>query len=158
MKETLYFAQKGIILNKSRDAILTSKFLNPKFNRGKLLHKLCLPGGKAEFDEDLLEAFKREIFEETGIITNPIQPIHRASWFVQKSDETQRIIAVFIVGIEVGGELKMQITQENDSVMAVPKWINLDQVYPADFVEDETPAIEKFLAFQNTNPFLIENS
>ncbi|MFW5719637.1 MAG: NUDIX domain-containing protein [Candidatus Dojkabacteria bacterium] len=72
MKEILRIAQKGLILNTSKDAILVIKYLESIFIPDKVKGRIGLPGGQIEFGEEPDSAFVREVQEETGITITPL--------------------------------------------------------------------------------------
>jgi len=54
----------GVIYNVTKDKILISKRSNNQYLAGYWE----FPGGKVEYNEDVITALKRELFEELGVI------------------------------------------------------------------------------------------
>jgi len=141
----LTFAQKGIILNKKLDQILVSKFLDSKFLPDKLNNKLCLPGGRINFGEDLDKGFIREVKEETGIIIKPLSPFYVWSWKYKIGDDDQQIVAVARLAIYSSGKLLTKKKKESETTIDKPRWIFLNNLELDLFVWDERDIIRKFI-------------
>lgn len=86
-KMTQRIAQKGVILNKTKDSLLLIKYESNKYQSQKLAGKLGLPGGQMEFGEQPDESFIREIKEETGMLIKPLEPFYIWTWIYQKGSE-----------------------------------------------------------------------
>jgi 8-oxo-dGTP pyrophosphatase MutT (NUDIX family) len=76
-------AQKGFILDPERNHLLTIRYKHAPF-MPKLDGKYGLPGGQIDFGEKPDDALKREIIEETGIITVISIPFYIFTWTYQK--------------------------------------------------------------------------
>ena len=145
-QQIIRFAQKGLILNKSRNKLLVIRYLKSTYLPEKLENKLALPGGQMDFGEQPDESFIREIREETGIRVHPAEVIYTWTWVYTKGDVIKQIIANARIGIENGGKLLTQNRVESEVTISKPFWIDLNSIAIDDFVMDERPAIEQLLA------------
>jgi len=67
----------GIMVLKNRKVLLGKRHPDPE-KASSLLHgegTWTMPGGKLDFGEDLIEAAKREVFEETGLKAKDLKVI-----------------------------------------------------------------------------------
>ena len=79
-----------------------------------------LPGGTVEFGEDPMEALKREISEETGLIVDIDRPIYLYSQVLK--EERHQIWIIYECEFK-GGEIKLNPEEHNEY-----KWVNFDEV------------------------------
>ena len=120
----MFFAQKGVIVNKKGELLL-SKYSYSKYQKKKLNGKLCLPGGKIRFGENIDESFKREVHEETGIIIKPGFPFYIFQFIYKKENIPTQIVVVVRYGIPAGGRLIKNLVNENESSIEYSKWYKL---------------------------------
>lgn len=103
-------AVKGIILNKENKILLLKR--SKKEDVFKELWDI--PGGKIDFGEDLKQALKREISEETGIKVEVLHPINTWSFFRDKN--------TYVVGITFfcrPSSTNVKISEEHEDY----KWV-----------------------------------
>jgi 8-oxo-dGTP pyrophosphatase MutT (NUDIX family) len=152
--EIISTAQKGIILNKSRNKILAIKYADSNYLPQKLNGKLALPGGKIEFSETPDKSFIREVLEETGITITPDLPFYIWSWTYNKDGDLQQIVAVARLGYYQKGKPLHKVLGEHELKIDGAQWINIKDIVISDFVIDEQPVIKKFLEYCKKNPFI----
>lgn len=152
MSTTMYAAQKGLILNKSRSKILVQKYNDAKFNSNKVKGKFGLPGGKMGFGEWPADGLKREIKEETGIDVNPIIPFYSWTWIYTKKGKKIQIVATAWLCYYKSGKIQKPVNEE-EVELDIAAWIDLKNLNILDFIVDERPALEKFFEYQKKNPF-----
>lgn len=84
-----------------------------------------IPGGKVHFGEQMLDALKREILEETNLHIETINHLCTFDEIVKDSGRNAAFHFVFIdyLAYPVGGELKAS------SDVTEAKWMTIDQIY-----------------------------
>lgn len=102
-------------------------------------------GGHVERGEDVLEAAKRELFEETGIADLPLQ--FCAQIMVDVTDALGVAIFVF------RGELNKY--NFKPSLEGSLSWVHLDALAAVPLVEDLPTLIPRIAAHQATSPIII---
>ena len=152
MKQILSFAQKGIILNKSKTKILVIKYSHSKYMPGKVASKLGLPGGKVEFKDEPDDAFTREVKEETGVTIKPGPPIYLWTWVYQKEKEEKQIVALARLGYFIQGKPTPSHNEKETTIESV-FWLPLNSLDTKAFIWDEEPALINFLEYRKKNPF-----
>lgn len=97
-----------------------------------------LPGGKIELGETILQASKREVFEETNIITKPIRPFTAidAIYYDNQNKIQYHYVIIYVFSLYEGNE----IIAKDDIIDA--KWIRVDEIERLTF-ESETAKIIK---------------
>lgn len=85
--------------------------------KGKEEGKITLPGGYRELGETLIEAAKREFYEETGMIVNNLK------LFKMYTKDEQRLI-----WITYKGKVEKQEFIENDEVSEVMYIKNINEI------------------------------
>jgi 8-oxo-dGTP pyrophosphatase MutT (NUDIX family) len=154
MKQQIHFAQKGLVLDKTKSKILVIKYSDAKYMASKLKNKLGLPGGKIEFEEQPDQSFINEVKEETGITIKPLLPFYTWTWIYQKENTQIQIVAIARLAHYQSGKLTIAEDQI-ESTIESSQWLNLKEIKLADFIIDEQPVIKKFLQYQRQNPFLL---
>ena len=95
-------AVAALIINQNKEIVLIRRGVEP----GKGLWSI--PGGAVELGETLIEALKREVKEETGLLIDPIELLDVVD--IIKKDENGRIIFHYVsvdyIAKVIGGELR----------------------------------------------------
>jgi 8-oxo-dGTP pyrophosphatase MutT (NUDIX family) len=150
MGKILYFAQKGLILDKTKKKLLVVKYDDAKYTP-QVKGKYGFPGGKLDFDEDNLDlSFVREVREETGITIKPGIPFFVYSWKYTRDEDLVRIVAVARLGEYKTGELAVEQKEEKETKLNLPEWLDINRIIVEDFVADEHLALKKFLEIYKT--------
>ncbi len=155
MNNVLAFAQKGFVLDNTRNQLLTIKYTNSKYLPDKLDGKLALPGGQIDFGENLDTSFIREVEEETGITITPSLPFYVFTWIYNKEDVQKQIIATARLAYYKHGTLREIPSEEKELKIESVQWISLKNINITDFVEDEQPIIKRYFEYSSQNPFTL---
>ena len=142
------FAQKGLIFNQEKTAILTGRYHKSKYLADKLNGKLFLPGGQVNFAEQPDTSFIREVREETGITIIPLQPLYVWTWIYQKGKDKKQIFGLARLGIYCRGKLNVKAKSESELEISCPFWLPIDEIKLEEFVFDEQPVIKNILAYR----------
>jgi 8-oxo-dGTP pyrophosphatase MutT (NUDIX family) len=142
------FAQKGIVFNKAKTAILTARYLKSKYAPEKLNGKLFLPGGQADFGEQPDASFIREVREESGITILPLQPVYIWTWIYTKGADTKQIFAVARLARYQSGKLHTKKQVEHEVEISKPFWLPIGKVKVTDFVFDEQPVLKNISIYR----------
>lgn len=145
MNKIIAFAQKGLILDKTKSKLLTIRYGSAKYTSEKVSGKLALPGGKLDFGETPDESFIREVKEETGVTIIPGNPLHIYSWTYTKDEDQVQIVALARIGFYKSGKLLSTSKEEKETIIESVQWVNLSDLNPENFIIDERPVIEKFM-------------
>jgi 8-oxo-dGTP diphosphatase len=78
------------------------------------------PGGKVENDEDIVDAAKREIFEEVDIVPEAPKHVGELEFFYGQEDEVDWLVHIFTADDYDG--------IEKESAEAVPKWFSVNRI------------------------------
>jgi len=127
-----------IVLNTGKDRIFLARRSKHSFNPDKW----CLPGGFIEYNENFLEAGKREILEETNLNVEIEGILNITSNFFNPQLHP---IVVTLLGVSSD----MDCTPDDD--VAELKWYKLDQKLPALAFEADEFIISRF----KKNPGLV---
>lgn len=122
------FLQKAIIVNPDK------KILALKRTAGDHDRSECwdLPGGTYELGEDVIDAIKREITEETSLAVRSLQPIHVASGVGSPNEfmSGENVFAVTYLCRDWSGEVK--ISDEHTEY----KWMTPEEFLTLNFGDD----------------------
>lgn len=146
MDKVLYFAQKGLILDKTRTKLLVIKYINAKYLPESLNNRYGLPGGKMDFGESIDKSFIREVKEETGITIIPDKPFDTFSWIYQKDNGKVQIVALVRIGYYKSGKILKVKRKEKESSIENVQWLNLDKIDLNEFIKDEAAIVKRFLS------------
>ncbi len=93
------------------------------------------PGGGINIDETLDEALKREFWEETGIIIEPVIPIHcETSFFCpahspKHKNEYWNCVLIYYLVRKIGGKIsKDNFDEEEKNYADLPEWIDIEKI------------------------------
>ncbi len=100
-----------------------------------------LPGGKIELGEKLLDAAKREVFEETRIIVEPISPF--AAIDAIYYDKTNKIIFHYVIIYVSAQYLEGEILPDDDVLDA--KWMSLQDMEKTNFEPKTLEIVKKYI-------------
>jgi len=84
-RQVLAFAQKAII-ERGKDILVLVNSPTAQFNPS-MIH---LPGGRMEFGENVDEHIKREVFEETGVQVDPLDPVDIVTWSLEEGADKRK--------------------------------------------------------------------
>ncbi|CAG7638944.1 NUDIX hydrolase [Paenibacillus allorhizosphaerae] len=107
--------QTGMILVVSVSIIRADKVLIIKENKPSVRNKWNFPGGRIEPGEDILDAARREVKEETGY---DVKLTGTTGIYNFISSETDQVILFHFIGEIAGGSLQLQDTEISDC-----KWV-----------------------------------
>jgi mutator protein MutT len=145
MESKVYFAQKGIVLDKKRKKILLIRYSEAKYTSDKIGGKLGLPGGKMDFGENPDNSFIREVKEETGVTIKPGEPFYVYTWTYQRENEMVQIVALARLATYSNGTPHKETIEEKETKISEVKWVNTKEIKLKDFGPDERPVLKKFL-------------
>ena len=80
----------------------------------------CLPGGKQEYDETILECAKRETKEETNLDVNNLEVFGAGDDF----GKDRHFVTIYVLAKEYSGELKVTEPYKLDEW----KWFDIDNL------------------------------
>ena len=80
----------------------------------------CLPGGKQEYDETILECAKRETKEETNLDVNNLEVFGAEDDF----GKDRHFVTIYVLAKEFSGELKVTEPDKQDEW----KWFDIDNL------------------------------
>lgn len=89
----------GIVFNPETRKILIGKKENDPYVSGL---GWCFPGGRPKHDEELEDAVKREVNEETGMVVESLGPV-----FARILPEEKNILMIYYLCEVVGGKEKL---------------------------------------------------
>lgn len=99
-----------------------------------------LPGGKLEKNEVILEAIRREILEETGIV------IDEPRWLMSSYDENGYFVVAFLCK-PLGG-IVVPVAKEPDTTV---DWVTWEQIENGSFGEYNKRLHERYNSFPNVD-------
>lgn len=143
MKDTsvgpMYFAQKGLVLDKTLRKILLIRYTSSRHNP-RVLNKLALPGGKVEYGQTPDESCADEIQEETGVRVSPGFPVIVYSFgYMRKGEHVQINATARLCRYISGRPLAEKI--EKETHIGDVRWHELSSLDWSKIVEGEVPAI-----------------
>lgn len=97
--------QNGIVLVVSTSILKADKVLMIKENKPSVRKKWNFPGGRIETGEDILDAARREVKEETGY---DIKLTGTTGIYNFMSNINTQVIMVHFIGEIIGGSLELQ--------------------------------------------------
>jgi 8-oxo-dGTP diphosphatase len=102
-------------------------------------------GGRMDVDEDYYTALHREVFEETGLKIEPLDPIHISEWHPTIKGVKCHIVGIFTVCRAKTNEVKLSF--EHDDY----KWIDPKDANKHDIMPDEAEAFHKLVKWLEKN-------
>lgn len=112
--------QNKIVTVVSVTVIKDNEILLIKESKSTAYNKWNFPSGRIEQYEDILNAARREVKEETGLDVNLL---HTTGIYNFVSDSTDHVILFHFIGEIVGGTLKID---ENEVIDC--KWVTLNEL------------------------------
>jgi len=117
------------------------QFLILQTSRGKDFGKWVIPGGKLDVDETPIEAFIREVFEETGLDVDHINLLGVRDYTAKSGNHYHFYdYTSFVVD-----DKQIRINEESLSF----KWITKDQISSLEFTDSITNFINKYFIFEH---------
>ncbi|MDZ7643358.1 MAG: NUDIX hydrolase [Woeseiaceae bacterium] len=87
----------------------------------------ALPGGFVEIDEDLADAARRELYEETGLTCTTLEQLH--AFGEPRRDPRERVISIAYVGMVEAGSGAPRAASD----AAAARWFDLGALPPLAF-------------------------
>lgn len=135
MNKTFPKTTAGIIIYRKRnnklEVLLTKRNVNP------FKGYWCFPGGHIELYEKAIDAAKREVFEETGIETNPV--------FFGYFDEIFPELNLHNVVLFFYSEFKQDAVKINEEEVSDFMWIEAHEALKLDLAFNHKQALEDFI-------------
>ncbi|MDD2208772.1 MAG: NUDIX hydrolase [Bacilli bacterium] len=90
------------------------------------------PGGNMEYEETILEALKRELLEETGIIINPekVKIINFYDEIKEKTEKYHYVELDFLIELD-SKDIEIKLSNEHDNYC----WVKADSELLDDFIK-----------------------
>ncbi|MBI2439196.1 MAG: NUDIX domain-containing protein [Candidatus Moranbacteria bacterium] len=127
-------ASGGLIYNSA------GQFLILQTSKGKDCGKWVVPGGKLDINEAPMEAFVREVFEETGLEINNIRLLGVRDYTAKSGNHYH----FYDYTSSVIDEKRIKINEESLAF----KWITKDQILNFTFTDSITNFIHKYFIFE----------
>jgi ADP-ribose pyrophosphatase YjhB (NUDIX family) len=137
----LFVAQKAIIVNQNKILILREA---ESYKDSANIGKWGVPGGRIKPGEHIVEALKREVFEESGLDIVVDIPLHVDEWFPQVRGEQWQIVATFRL-CQLKGSDHVTLSDEHDSF----EWIGEDDIEKFNLMPEDVRAIRAYFSFIN---------
>ena len=141
--KTFLVAVKGFILNSKKEILLLQVSEDDISVRDR--GKWNLPGGLVEFNEDLEEALRREIIEETGLVITPGKFIGLDEFFYQgfqfkngKVKDARIIVVGYMCKYEPAS------VQLDDEHVAY-EWVAISEIAKTKLAANSEGLVEQFL-------------
>lgn len=126
--------------------MLLLKYKGAPSNSATVIGKYGCPGGRLDFGESPDASIVREVLEETGVKIEPKDPVGLHTWFVQKEDEHNQIVAVFRICKYISGKLKGYVSEE--AKIEAAEWVDIATFnFEENVIEDDLEIINKVLKF-----------
>lgn len=112
---------RAIILNKEKEILLIQR------NDSKetwSANKWEFPGGKLDEGQDLSNALEREIFEETGLLVQPINRLAYYESFILTKGKYKGLPYIVLIGICKLSEGILKLSDEHKNA----QWVNADEI------------------------------
>lgn len=113
-------SQNDIVLVVSVSVMKDNKVLLIKENKPSAYNKWNFPSGRIESNEDILEAAKREVKEETGL---EIKFLNTTGVYNFKSETNHQVFMFHFIGEITAGKVKLAEDEILDS-----KWVSLQEL------------------------------
>ncbi len=119
------FVQKTFVINENRQILIIKR-------RNNAVHQFVwdIPGGKLEDSDNLLDAMKRELKEETGLELVNIISILSSSKFEGVAEDKPLIFRNIYISKATG---EVRLSEEHSEY----KWINAGQISEYNFIVDK---------------------
>ncbi len=98
-----------------------------------------LPSGKREFLEPSMEALRREVLEETGLNTKPIQPVSVFDYSIEKENEIRDTTQINFLVILTDDKSIVKISDEHQAY----KWISEHEIDSVPVSDDTKITLKK---------------
>jgi len=134
MNKILPKVTAGVIIYRKRNGKL--EILLTKRNVSPFKDFWCFPGGHIEPFEKAIDAAKREVFEETGIETNPV--------FFGYFDEIFPDINLHNVVLFFYSECQQSVIKINEDEVSDFMWIDVNDALKLDLAFNHKNALEEF--------------
>ncbi|WP_339237494.1 NUDIX domain-containing protein [Paenibacillus sp. FSL R5-0517] len=110
--------QNGIVMVVSVSIIHNDKILIIKENKESVRHTWNFPSGRVEHGEDILEAARREVKEETGF---DVRLTATTGVYNFISSTNRQVVLFHFKGTIVGSSLRLDTTEIMDSMWVAPE-------------------------------------
>jgi len=141
MIDTIQFAQKAFVVNNNK-LLIIRKSLDAPIAAGFWE----VPGGRLEKNESLQNNLAREVFEETNVIIEPIEPFHLWDWYLPSNmpQEKTRVVAAAVYCKADRGNISMMNQIPSDNIDEI-RWIDIADIDPAFFIPNMLNTLKIFL-------------
>lgn len=134
-------AMKAVIVKNGKVLILREA---ATYGEGTHRGKYHLPGGRVEKGEDIFEALKREVLEETGLEIEIQYPIYVGEWHPIIRSVSHQIMGVFNACKPLS--TKLVLSTEHDDF----KWVDPANHAKFDILTPDYLAIDRYAGLQKT--------
>jgi 8-oxo-dGTP pyrophosphatase MutT (NUDIX family) len=136
MEPKLFVATKAFIVHQGKVLILRE---SGTYDEGTNSGRYDLPGGRLQPGEHVLEALKREVKEETGLVVELGDPISVGEWRPVVKEVPWQIIGIFFE-CETSS-LEVSLSGDHDEY----KWIEPSEYQKYNLIENLKPVFQKYL-------------
>jgi 8-oxo-dGTP diphosphatase len=131
----LFVAAKAFIVRNGQLLLLREA---SAYQDGTNAGRYDVAGGRIEADEPVLDALKREVAEETGLVMTDAQIFHTSEWWPEKNNERWHIVGLFYaVSFEEGD---IVLSGDHDQYI----WHDLHAPLPDGVIPNLHPVIEVY--------------
>lgn len=133
-------AMKAVIVSSGKVLILREAAM---YGEGSNRGKYHLPGGRVEKGENIFEALKREVMEETGMEIEVKYPVYVGEWHPIIRGIPHQIMGVFNVCVPV--KTKVLLSSEHDEY----RWIDPANYAEFEVLSPDCLAIDRYAIWQS---------
>lgn len=133
-------AVKAIILHEGRVLVL-QQAPDPRYANAGRFHP---PGGMVESGERLVDALRREVFEETGLRIEPVRLLDAAQWSAKLDGVDHDFIGLFYECRLAGNKQEPVFDRENTN----HRWVVAADLAGANILEPSNGIIARVLSAQ----------
>lgn len=134
-------AMKAVIVNDGKVLVLREA---PTYGEGTNRGKYHLPGGRVEKGENIFDALKREVFEETGLEVEIEYPIYVGEWHPVIRGVQHQIMGVF--NVCKPKKVKVVLSTEHDDY----QWVDPANHSAFNILSPDCLAIDRYAEWQNS--------
>lgn len=125
---------RSLVLNDKNQILLIKRCSKEWWKPGKWE----LPGGKVEIGQDASTAMEREVFEETGLVIEPIDKIAYWNSNIAKYGKYKGMSYLEIIGTAKANNSEVKLSKEHDD----HTWVGIQKALEKDLVRESREAIQ----------------